>query len=182
MADISCQRVTPSYNIYHFVWLLLLPFGISSAPELFQRRISHIFSALEGVICHIDDFLIFGANKSEHDQRLHAALTCLQGAGVTLNGDKCLFGQTQIKFLGHVIDHDGIHFDPDKVEAIVKVSPPTNIVQLRRFMRIANHIGKILTQTLGNVATTTRTTQLKKSLAVMTRAEAYFCISQGELT
>ena len=84
--------------------------------------------------------------------------------------------------LGHVIDHDGIHFDPDKVEAIVKVSPPTNIVQLRRFMRIANHIGKVLTQTLGNVATTTRTTQLKKSLAVMTRAEACFCISQGELT
>ena len=45
-----------------------LPFRISSAPELFQQHMSHILSGLEGVICHIDDVLIFGANQSEHDQ------------------------------------------------------------------------------------------------------------------
>ena len=61
---------------------------------------SHILSGLEGVICPIDNVLIIETNQSEHDQRLHAELSRLQGARVTLNGDKCLFVQTQIKFLG----------------------------------------------------------------------------------
>ena len=44
-----------------------LPFGISSAPELFQRRMSTILEGLDGVLCQPDDVLIFGANKEEHD-------------------------------------------------------------------------------------------------------------------
>ena len=43
-----------------------LPFGISSAPEYFQRHMSAILEGLEGVLCQMDDVLIFGANK-EHD-------------------------------------------------------------------------------------------------------------------
>ena len=89
-----------------------LPFGISSAPELFQRRMSQILSGLEGVICHIDDVLIFGENTKQHDARLTAALSHLEAAGVTLNREKCEFHKRQIKFLGHVIDH-GVRPDPD---------------------------------------------------------------------
>jgi len=50
-----------------------LPFGISSAPEVFQRQMNDILSGLPGVLCHIDDILVLGATPAEHEQRLQAA-------------------------------------------------------------------------------------------------------------
>ena len=70
-----------------------LPFGISSAPELFQRRMNAI---LEGLDDLIDDILIFGKDQAEHDTRLYAALKRLQEAKVTLNGEKCAFSRRTI--------------------------------------------------------------------------------------
>ena len=55
------------FGRYHFN---KLPFGISSAPELFQRRMSAILEGLEGVVCLINDVLITGKDEAEHDHRL----------------------------------------------------------------------------------------------------------------
>ena len=73
-----------------------LPFGISSAPEHFQMRMSRILSGLAGVVCQMDDVLIFGRNREDHDVRLEAALTRIKSAGITINKDKCLFGQEKM--------------------------------------------------------------------------------------
>ena len=51
-----------------------LPFGILSAPEFFQHHMNDILSGLPGVLCHVDDILVFGATSSEHDDRLRAVL------------------------------------------------------------------------------------------------------------
>ena len=51
-----------------------LPFGISSAQEIFQRRINEVLSGLPGVLCHVDDVLVFGKDQAEHEARLHATL------------------------------------------------------------------------------------------------------------
>ena len=80
-----------------------LPFGITSAPEYFQKKMSAVVDGLQGVLCLIDDILIFGKNKEQHDQSLFAALKKLQEAGVTLNAEKCEFWCDQVTFLGHVI-------------------------------------------------------------------------------
>ena len=55
-----------------------LPFGISSAPEHFQKRMSHIITGLNGVICLVNDVLIFGQTKEEHDSRLSMLLEQLE--------------------------------------------------------------------------------------------------------
>ena len=81
-----------------------LPFGIASAPELFQRRMSKILSGLPGVLCHMDDVLIFGSRQTEHDGRLTSVLQRLQAAGATLNKTKCEFGVHTVKLRGHIID------------------------------------------------------------------------------
>ena len=73
--------VTP-FGRYHFN---KLPFGISSAPELFQKRMSNVLSGVKGSFCLIDDVLVFGKTQGEHDQRLADALKRIQSAGVTLN-------------------------------------------------------------------------------------------------
>ena len=83
-------------------------FGITCAPELFQRRKSQILSGLEGVLCLIDDVLVFGRSAEEHDKRLRAVLRRLEAANVTLNADKYSFQRSSIQFLGHIVDSHGI--------------------------------------------------------------------------
>ncbi|KAK3524638.1 hypothetical protein QTP70_032192, partial [Hemibagrus guttatus] len=104
-----------------------LPFGISSAPELFQMRMCQILEGLDGVTCHMDDILIYGSSSEEHDIRLDAALKKLQSAGLTLNRKKCEFAKTEVKFLGHKLSSGGLQPDPDKLAAVQNMREPTNV-------------------------------------------------------
>ena len=119
-----------------------LPFGICSAPEHFQKRMSQILAGLKGVLCQMDDVLVFGNDKAEHDARLAAALDRIRDGGVTLNREKCEFEKTKLLYLGHVIDHQGIQADPGKTSAIQRLNSPNNITELRRFLGMANQMGK----------------------------------------
>lgn len=119
-----------------------LPFGISSAPEYFQKRMQALLSGLPGVLCQMDDVLIFGDTQEDHDLRLESVLERLLTAGITLNGDKCEFSKESITFVGHVIDASGIRPDPKKVEAIVNFQAPTNVPEVRRFMGMVNQLGR----------------------------------------
>ena len=76
-----------------------LPFGITSVPEYFQKRMHEVLLGLEGVICMMDDILVYGCNQAEHDSRLMAVLECLKQARVTLNKDKCSFSVDRVTFL-----------------------------------------------------------------------------------
>ena len=89
-----------------------LPFGTSSTPEHFQKRMNTILDGLAGVLCLMDDILIFGKDQKEHDTRLTAALERIQAAGVTLNKDKCEFNKTSLTFLGHTVPLMGKVFLP----------------------------------------------------------------------
>ena len=70
-----------------------LPFGISSAPEHFQRRMSEILTDLPGVVCQMDDILVFGKTQDEHDKHLKAVLKQIEEANVTLSLQKCEFSK-----------------------------------------------------------------------------------------
>lgn len=119
-----------------------LPFGITSAPEHFQQRMSSILSGLSGVVCQTDDVLVHGKSQAEHDQRLRNTLERLEKAGLTLNKAKCKISQTRVKFLGQVIDSSGVSPDPEKIRAIQEFKRPSDVSELRRFLGIVNQISK----------------------------------------
>jgi len=121
-----------------------LPFGISCAPELFQKRMSTMLSGLQGVLCLMDDVLVFGHDQQQHDKRLEAVLSRIQSAGVTLNPSKCDFSKDQIKFLGHIVDKDGVRADPTKTQAVLELSPPSNVREMRRFVGMVNQLAKFI--------------------------------------
>ncbi|XP_030828454.1 uncharacterized protein K02A2.6-like [Strongylocentrotus purpuratus] len=121
-----------------------LPFGITSAPEVFQRAMSTILEGLDGVICHMDDVLVHGATQTEHDIRVRAVLQRLQEAGITLNQGKCEFSKQSVKFLGHFIDDTGVKVDPSKTRAIRDFPVPRSVKELQRFMGMVNQVGKFL--------------------------------------
>lgn len=77
-----------------------LPFGITSAPEHFQKCMSAILAGIEGAVCMVDDILVSGGTQEQHDQRLDTVLERISKAGVTLNADKCAFAQPAVRFLG----------------------------------------------------------------------------------
>ena len=99
---------------------------------------------LEGVVCMIDDILIYGRNQEEHDTRLAATMGRLEKCGITLNYEKCQFSMTSIKFLGHVVGKEGISSDLTTVKAILQMKDQSDI---RRFLGMVNLLIKqVLTQ------------------------------------
>ena len=62
----------------------------------------------------MDDILVFGTNKQEHDKRLHAVLQRLKKAKLTLNREKCEIGCDSVKFLGQIVSKGGVHTDPEE--------------------------------------------------------------------
>ena len=112
-----------------------------SAEEYIMDLYS-LAAALEGVVCQMDDVLVFGSSRAEHDVHLLAALKRIDDAGATLNIEKCEFSKTSITFLGHRIDQSGISADPEKTKAIREMRAPTTMPELRRFMGMVNQLGK----------------------------------------
>ena len=103
---------------------------------------NELLAGLQGVLCQIDDVLIYGKNQAEQSQCLEAALKRIEEDGATINPQKCEFSKRNITSLGHVIDTEGIRADPEKTEAIRKMSPPISVSELRRFMGMTNQLGK----------------------------------------
>ena len=145
-------RLTTFISPYGRFCFQRLPFGITSAPEHFQRRMSSILSGLAGVVCLMDDILVHGESQAQHDDRLVKVLYRLQESGLTLNPEKCKFSQSKVRFLGHVIGADGIRPDSDKVKAIAQVETPQTIKDVRRFLGMLNQMIKFVP----NLADTTK--------------------------
>ena len=81
-----------------------LPFGISSAPEHLQKRISQVLEGTDGALCQMDDILVYGKSVGKHNEHLEATLHKLQEVNLTLNEEKCEFSKPSVEFLGTFID------------------------------------------------------------------------------
>uniref|UniRef100_A0AAR2LI10 ribonuclease H n=1 Tax=Pygocentrus nattereri TaxID=42514 RepID=A0AAR2LI10_PYGNA len=121
-----------------------LPFGITSAPEIFQRKMLETLEGLEGVEVFMDDILVYGATMQEHDARLDKVLSRIESTGLKLNKEKCSLRQSQLRFLGHLIDRSGVRPDPEKVEAIKQLPSPQNVQELKRLLGMVNYLGKYI--------------------------------------
>ena len=119
-----------------------LPFGIASAPEHFQCRMNSMLEGLPGVVCHIDDILIYGKDLQEHNERLTSTLKAIQQAGLTLNREKCQFNKSSLSFLGYIVSSQGISPDPQKTRAITDMKPPTTVTQMKRFFGMITQMNR----------------------------------------
>ena len=76
-----------------------MPFGISSAPEVFQRTMDGFFGDLEGVVCYEDGTCIFNSTTEEHMKRLESILQRARDCGLKFNEKKCKFLKEEISYL-----------------------------------------------------------------------------------
>lgn len=120
-----------------------LPFGISSAPGYFQEVMEQLTADLRGVAVYLDDILVSGSNKKEHLENLSALFQRLHTKGLRCRKEKCEFAQPSVIYLGHTLSRSGIA-KGTKVDAILKMSPPENVSELRSFIGSIQFYGKFL--------------------------------------
>lgn len=127
-----------------------LPFGLSSAPEEYQRRLHMLLDGLDGIEVIADDILIYGIGddaveaRRDHDQKLIALLDRLRQKGVKINKDKMKLHLPEIKYMGHILTAEGIKPDPAKVQGLHNMPYPTDQQAVKRFLGTVNYLAKFL--------------------------------------
>ena len=114
--------------------------GIACSPDIFQAKMSELMVALEFIRAYIDDLLcITKGSLDDHLSKLRKVLIRLRRAGLKVNAAKCSFCATETEYLGYVLTREGIKPQPKKVEAILALTPPQNVKQLRRFLGMVQY-------------------------------------------
>ena len=123
-----------------------LHMGISSASEIFTETIRAILSRCNGVLNMTDDILIFGATDDEHHNNLMSVLQTLEDNGITLNGDKCAFYQTEVTFFGLRFSKDGVSPTEDRCRALREATPPSNVKELRSLLGMVQYSARFINE------------------------------------
>ena len=127
-----------------------MPFGISSAPEVWQQRMNQLIEGLQGIEVIADDFLVCGSGDTteearvNHDFNLRAFLNRARETGLKLNPTKVKLRCTSVPFIGHVLTDKGLAPDPEKTAAIINMPNPTNVKSLQEFLGMVQYLAKFL--------------------------------------
>ena len=121
-----------------------LPFGVSSAPGIFQRVMENVLQGIPNVIVYLDDILLSSPTESDHLQLLNQVLDRLDKAGLRAWKEKCQFFVPSVSYLGHKIDGEGLHPLPDKVQAIQEAPSPTNVQELKAYLGLLTYYTRFL--------------------------------------
>ena len=119
-------------------------FGVSAAPEIYQHVIQQSLQGCPGVRNISDDIIVFGKTQQEHDHNLNTVLARLQECGLTLNGDKCKFGVSEVTFFGYTIAENGIRPTDETVAAIRNAPKPSNASEVRSFLGLVNYCSRFI--------------------------------------
>ena len=129
---------------------LRCPFGISSAPEEYQRRQKEVLEGLEGVDVIADDIICFGSGDSkqeaekDHDKNLIALLNRAKEVNLKFNKEKIKFKLQEVRYMGHLLTENGVRADPAKIEAILDMPRPEDAKAVQRLLGCVNYLSRYL--------------------------------------
>ena len=121
-----------------------LPFGVTSAAEVFQATINQILEDIPGTRNISDDIIVYGPDQKSHDHALEAVLQRLREKNLTLNKKKCEFNKSSREFYGYIFSKDGVSLDPNKIAAFQNISAPQNPTEVRSLLGMANYCSRFI--------------------------------------
>ena len=141
---------------------LVMPFGLTNAPSTFQGLMNSIFKLLlrKIVLVFFDDILIYNKSWEDHVQHVDKVLQLLEAHQLYAKPSKCFFGVQEVEYLGHIVSHDGVKADPNKIKAIKEWRIPTTLRHLRGFLGLTGYYRNFV-KNYGRIAAPL-TTLLKK--------------------
>ncbi|XP_064470252.1 uncharacterized protein K02A2.6-like [Ornithodoros turicata] len=121
-----------------------MPFGIASAPAIFQRVMEQVTAGLDYVACYLDDIIVIGTTFEHHLSNLEKVFQRLSDFGFTLKKEKCAFFETEVVYLGQIVSKDGFRPSPKKISAILDMPEPTNVSELRALLGMIQHYNRYI--------------------------------------
>ncbi|KAL5825390.1 hypothetical protein ACOSQ3_021453 [Xanthoceras sorbifolium] len=131
------------YGHYEF---LVMPFGLTNAPAAFMDFMNKIFRSYldQFVIVFINDILVYSGSEEEHVEHPKIVLKTLREHQLYVKLSKCQFWLDRVTFLGHVVSVEEVSVDPQKTEAIINWTQPTNVIEVRSFLGLAGYYRKFV--------------------------------------
>ena len=141
--DVHKTAFRTRYGHYEF---LVLPFGLTNAPATFMNMMQNIFKDQldNSVIVFLDDILIYSKNKNDHIKHVDKVLSLLRENKLYAKSSKCEFFKSEISFLGHVINGNGVTMEKSKVDAVTNWPTPKDITDVRAFLGLAGYYRKFV--------------------------------------
>ncbi|GJY46039.1 putative reverse transcriptase domain-containing protein [Tanacetum coccineum] len=123
-----------------------MPFGLTNALAVFMDLMNRVCKPYldKFMIVFIDDILIYSKTKGEHSEHLKIILDLLKKEKLYAKFSKCDFWLESVQFFGHVINREGVHVDPAKIEAIKNWLVPTSPTEVRQFMGLASYYRRFI--------------------------------------
>lgn len=133
--DIKKTAITTPFGLFEF---LRMTFGLRNAGNTFQRRMDRLLVGLDFIFVYLDDVIIGSRSLAEHYQHLRLLFQRLQAAGLVINREKCVFGASEVEFLGHHVSAAGTTPIASRVAAIQDHPQPTTVKELQGFLGVIN--------------------------------------------
>ncbi|GJT30540.1 putative reverse transcriptase domain-containing protein [Tanacetum coccineum] len=178
--DIPKTAFRTRYGHYEFQ---VMPFGLTNAPAVFMDLMNRVCKPYldKFVIVFIDDILIYSKNKQEHEEHLKLILELLKKEELYAKFSKCEFWIPKVQFLGHVIDSQGIHVDPAKIESIKDWASPKSPTEIRQFLGLAGYYRRFIEGFSKIAKPMTKLTQKKVKFEWGDKQEAAFQLLKQKL-
>ncbi|GJV92865.1 reverse transcriptase domain-containing protein [Tanacetum coccineum] len=141
--DIPKTAFRTRYGHFEFT---VMPFGMTNAPAIFMDLMNRVCKPYldKFVIVFIDDILIYSKSEEEHEVHLKTILDLLKTEKLYAKFSKCEFWLKEVQFLGHVVNRDGIHVDPSKVESVKNWKTPESPTEIRSFLGLAGYYRRFI--------------------------------------
>ncbi|GKC87388.1 putative reverse transcriptase domain-containing protein [Tanacetum coccineum] len=171
--DIPKTEFRTCYSHYKFQ---VMPFELTNAPAVFMNLLNWVCKPYLGkfMIVFIDDILIYSKSKEEHAEHLKLILELLKKEELYAKFSKCDFWLSMVQFLGHVIDSEGIHVDPAKIESIKDWASPKTPTEIRQFLGLAGYYRRFIEGFSKIAKPMTKLTQKNVKFNWSEKAEAAF--------
>jgi hypothetical protein len=139
--DIPKTAITTPFGLFEYT---RMTFGLRNAGNTFQRLMDRVLGEVEPAFAYLDDVLISSPDAHQHELDVRQTLRALQAAGLVINADKCVFGATELDFLGHHITAEGITPLSSSIAAIRDYPRPSTTKQLQGFLGVVNFYRKFV--------------------------------------
>ncbi|GJR49408.1 putative reverse transcriptase domain-containing protein [Tanacetum coccineum] len=178
--DISKTAFRTRYGHYEFQ---VMPFGLTNTPAVFMDLMNRVCKPYldRFVIVFIDDILIYSKSIKEHEGHLKLILNLLKKEELYAKFSKCEFWLSKVQLLGHVIDSEGIHVDPAKIEAIKDWASPKTPTEIRQFLGLAGYYRRFIEGFSKIARPMTKLTQKSVKFEWGEKAEAEFQLLKQKL-
>lgn len=112
---------------------LVMPFGLCNAPFTFQAIMNSIFRPYlrKFILVFFDDIFVYSSTWEKHVKHVDQTLEILRQHKFFAKASKCIFGQQELEYLGHILTPQGVKVDDIKIAAMLAWPRPTNISELK---------------------------------------------------